>query len=158
MPHSNAELIARFYDALARRDAAAMAACYHPQATFSDPVFPDLDHDAAVAMWTMLCSRGSGVGVEASGIQADDRQGRAHLRASYLFSATGRRVVNEIDSTFTFRDGLIARQEDRFDLRRWIAQAFGPVGAAIGWLPPVQGALRRRFAATLSAWRAKHGM
>ncbi len=35
-------LIARFYDALGRRDAAAMAACYAPDATFTDPVFGTL--------------------------------------------------------------------------------------------------------------------
>ena len=41
--HPNAVLIGRFYDALGRRDASEMVACYAPDATFSDPVFPELD-------------------------------------------------------------------------------------------------------------------
>jgi len=57
-PHPNAVLIERFYDALGRRDAEAMIACYAPQATFSDPVFRDLDAAGAAAMWRMLCARG----------------------------------------------------------------------------------------------------
>jgi hypothetical protein len=40
-------LIAGFYAALGRRDAAPMIACYHADATFSDPVFPDLDRARA---------------------------------------------------------------------------------------------------------------
>ena len=39
-PHPNAVLIGRFYDALGRRDASEMVACYASDATFSDPVFP----------------------------------------------------------------------------------------------------------------------
>ncbi|MFT4048815.1 MAG: nuclear transport factor 2 family protein [Solirubrobacterales bacterium] len=38
----NAKLIERFYAAFASRDGETMAACYAPDATFSDPVFPDL--------------------------------------------------------------------------------------------------------------------
>ena len=40
--HPNAALIDRFYQAFARRDAATMAACYHADVVFSDPVFPEL--------------------------------------------------------------------------------------------------------------------
>ena len=47
-------LIRRFYDAFAALDGAAMAACYHPQASFSDPVFPDLRGAEPGAMWRML--------------------------------------------------------------------------------------------------------
>jgi ketosteroid isomerase-like protein len=45
--HANAELIARFYDAFARRDAEAMAGCYHADIEFSDPVFTELRGDRA---------------------------------------------------------------------------------------------------------------
>ena len=40
--HPNAELLTGFYNAFAERDGAAMASAYHPDAQFSDPVFPDL--------------------------------------------------------------------------------------------------------------------
>src|SRR6478672_11208014 len=42
MPEDNADLIRRFYSAFAARDADTMAACYAPDARFSDPVFTDL--------------------------------------------------------------------------------------------------------------------
>ena len=58
------------------------------------------------------------------------RAGRAHWDATYTYSATGRRVDNRIDATFAFRDGLIVRHDDRFDLWRWARQALGVQGRA----------------------------
>jgi ketosteroid isomerase-like protein len=156
-PHPNAAMIARFYDALARRDAATMIACYAPDATFSDPVFQALDAAGVAAMWQMLCARGKDLQVVASDIEADAETGRAHWVATYTFSATGRRVENRIDARFTFRDGRIVRHEDRFDLRRWLRQALGFKGALLGWLPPVQRATRVQAAKALADWRARHG-
>jgi ketosteroid isomerase-like protein len=155
-PHPNAALIARFYEALGRRDAATMVACYAPDATFSDPVFPALDAAGVAAMWQMLCARGRDLAVAASDIAADAETGRAHWVATYTFSATGRRVVNRIDARFTFRDGRIVRHEDRFDLRGWLTQALGFTGALLGWLPAVQNASRARAAKALGEWRAGH--
>jgi hypothetical protein len=117
-----------------------MIACYAPDATFSDPVFPALDAAGVAAMWQMLCARGKDLAVVASDIDADAKTGRARWVATYTFSATGRRVENSIDARFTFRDGRIVRHEDRFDLRRWLRQALGWKGALLGWLPPVQRA------------------
>ena len=154
-PHPNAAMIARFYDALARHDAATMIACYAPDATFSDPVFPALDAEGVAAMWQMLCARGKDLEVVASDIDADAGAGRAHWVATYTFSATGRRVENRIDARFTFRDGRIVRHEDRFDLRRWLRQALGWKGALLGWLPAVQRATRSQAAKALADWRAR---
>ena len=39
--HPNAELIQRFYTAFQKKDGAALASFYHPEAQFSDPVFQD---------------------------------------------------------------------------------------------------------------------
>jgi ketosteroid isomerase-like protein len=152
-PHPNAALIERFYDALGRRDAATMIACYAPDATFSDPVFGSLDAAGVAAMWQMLCARGKDLAVVASDIAADAETGRAHWVATYTFSATGRRVVNRIDAKFTFRGGRIVRHEDRFDLREWLRQALGWKGALLGGLPAVQNAARVRAAKALAEWR-----
>ena len=154
--HPNTALIGRLYDALNRHDAAKMIACYAPDATFSDPVFPDLDAAGLAAMWRMLCARGKDLEVVASDIVADANTGRAHWVATYTYSATGRRVENRIDALFRFRDGLIARHEDRFDLWRWLRQALGVKGALLGWLPPVQGAMRTQAAKALASWRETH--
>jgi ketosteroid isomerase-like protein len=153
--HPQAALIERFYAALGRRDAAAMVACYHAEAEFSDPVFPRLDRAGVAAMWEMLCARGKDLAVEVSEVHADDRTGRAHWVATYTFSATGRPVVNRIDARFVFRDGLIREHEDRFDLYRWTRQALGWKGLLLGWMPAVQGKLRSQAGQALDAWRAR---
>jgi ketosteroid isomerase-like protein len=154
--HPNAALIERFYAALSRRDAAAMIACYADEATFSDPAFPSLDAKGVSAMWRMLCARGKDLAVTASGIDADASGGRARWVATYTYSATGRRVENRIDASFAFRDGLIVRHEDHFDLWRWLRQALGIKGALLGWLPPVQHAMQAQAAKALADWRAKN--
>jgi ketosteroid isomerase-like protein len=155
--HANARLIHDFYEAFAARQADRMAACYAPDVTFSDPVFPLLRGDEARAMWRMLCERGRDLRVAASGVEADDQRGRAHWEADYTFSGTGRQVRNRIEATFTFRDGRITRHRDDFDLWRWMGMALGPRGRLLGWLPPVQGALRRRADAGLRDFIGRRG-
>jgi ketosteroid isomerase-like protein len=156
--HANARLIGRFYDSFARRDPEGMIACYHPEVTFSDPAFPNLDARHARAMWRMLVERGRDLEVRASGIEADDAQGRAHWDATYTFSATGRKVTNSIDAAFAFRDGLIVTHRDRFDLWRWAGMALGAKGRLLGWTPLVQNAIRAQAAKGLASYISKHGV
>lgn len=155
MTHPHALLIARFYEAFQRRDAATMAACYHRDVHFSDPVFPDLRGPQAGAMWAMLCARGTDLRVEPSGIRADDARGAAHWDARYTFSGSGRKVHNAIDATFEFRDGLIVRHIDRFDFWRWARQALGPTGLLLGWTPFLRGKVRAQAARSLAGWIAR---
>jgi ketosteroid isomerase-like protein len=156
--HPNARLIAEFYGSFARRDAGGMLACYHPEVTFSDPVFPNLDAARARAMWRMLVERGRDLEVRASDIEADDARGRAHWDATYTFSATGRKVENRIDAEFEFRDALIVQHRDRFDLWRWAGMALGTKGRLLGWTPFVQNAIRAQAAKGLTAYMTKHGL
>ncbi len=153
---ANAALIKRFYAALNARDAKSMIACYAPNVRFKDPAFGELDAAGVTAMWRMLCARGGDLRVAASNIGADAAAGHAHWDATYTFSATGRRVVNHIDAVFEFRNGRIARHEDRFDLYRWARQALGLKGLLLGWLPPVQKAIRGQAAKALASWRAEN--
>lgn len=108
-------------------------------------------------MWRMLTERASDLRIEASAIEADDTSGKAHWDAFYTFSQTGQKVHNRIDATFAFRNGKIARHTDRFDLRAWAAQALGLKGKLLGWLPPVQNAIRANADKGLRAYIAKHG-
>lgn len=153
--HPNAALIERFYAALSARDAAAMESCYAEGARFSDPVFQSLDAAGVramwVTMWAMLCARATDLTVEVSDIVADDARGSARWVATYTFSKTGRRVRNVIEARFEFRDGLIFRHADRFDLWRWSGMALGLKGWLLGWTPLVQNAIRRE------AMRGLHG-
>ncbi len=138
---ANEALINRFYEAFARTDGDAMAACYTADAHFHDPVFQDLHGDEVGSMWRMLCERATDLEVEHSKVHADDEQGSAHWDASYTFS-TGRHVLNRIDASFVFQDGLISEHRDRFDLYAWARQAIGPVGVLLGWTPMIQGRIR----------------
>jgi ketosteroid isomerase-like protein len=151
----NAQTIRDVYAAFTRRDAAGMVRHYAPDVHFSDPVFPDLHGDHARAMWAMLCERGRDLRVEASAIQAEGDRGSAHWEATYTFSPTKRKVVNRIDASFEFRDGLIVRHVDRFDLWRWTRMALGPAGVVLGWTSLIQGRVRREAARGLEAWVAR---
>ncbi|HEX3124886.1 MAG TPA: nuclear transport factor 2 family protein, partial [Rhodanobacteraceae bacterium] len=72
----NRALIERFYRAFQQRDGAAMAACYHTNARFRDPVF-DLEGARVGAMWKMLTSRGADLRVEFANVSADSAGGSA---------------------------------------------------------------------------------
>lgn len=149
---SHAALIERLYAALGRRDGETMAACYAPDARFSDPAFGELRGPDIGRMWRMLAARGEGLEVELREHDADESSGRAHWIARYPFAATGRLVVNDIQAQFRFSDGLIAEHDDRFDLRRWAAQALGPSGRVLGYTPLLRPAVRRMARKQLAAF------
>lgn len=150
--HPHAELITRFYTAFASRDAEAMAACYHPDCMFMDPVFGRLNHDEVCAMWRMLVERGKDLAVTFGEVEADDGSGGAHWEAAYTFSKTGRKVRNKIDAQFGFLDGLILAHRDRFDFYAWTRQALGMPGALLGWSPLIQNKVRREARKSLDAY------
>jgi len=153
----NESLIERFYDAFSQRDGAAMAACYAPDASFSDPVFPDLQGTEPGAMWRMLTSQATDLRVELLDHEADGDRGSARWRAHYTFSQTGRPVVNDVRASFRFAGGLIAEHRDDFDFYRWARQALGPAGVLLGWTPLVRSAVRRRARAGLEEFLAREG-
>ncbi len=147
--HPNEELITNFYSAFAAGDHVAMGASYSDEATFSDPVFPNLSADEARAMWRMFTTSGNEISLSYSGIQADDRSGSARWAAIYRFPKTGRTVHNKIEAAFLFRDGKIIRHRDEFDLYAWTRMALGPVGTLLGWTPFVKGQVRNQAATQL---------
>ncbi|MEO0556987.1 MAG: nuclear transport factor 2 family protein [Bacteroidota bacterium] len=155
MSHPHADLITRFYEAFAQRDAKAMRACYHPEVHFQDEAF-DLRGARAGAMWHMLCHRGKDLELTFSNVQANDTSGSAHWAADYTFSQTGRKVHNEIDAAFTFRDGLLYTHRDRFDFRRWSRQALGAPGLLLGWTPWLKAKVAAEAAKSLDAYVKKH--
>lgn len=142
--HPNAALIRDFYTRFGRRDAEGMVALYADDVVFSDPVFPELRGEQARNMWRMLCARGKDLRIDLGAFDADDQRGTARWDAYYTFSATGRRVCNQVAATFEFKDGRIARHTDVFDFWRWSRQALGPAGLALGW----SGFLLRKVQAT----------
>ncbi len=148
----NAEIIERFYRAFQQRDADSMAACYHDDIVFSDPVFGELRGSDAGDMWRMLCERGKDLSIEYRDVSADAESGSAHWEAHYTFSATGRQVHNKIDATFEFRDGLISRHRDVFSFWSWSSQALGPAGALLGWTPFIRKKVSAQALGSLAAF------
>jgi len=154
--HPNEKLIETFYKAFQSSDAAGMAACYHPDVEFSDPVFPSLKGKRACAMWALLNQRKADPNDRTYGsIQADDKRGKAHWEAKYKFPANGRPVHNKIDAEFEFEDAKIRRHTDRFDFWGWSRQAIGPAGILLGW-GPLKGPVRKTVAKTLEEFIEKH--
>jgi len=153
---SNTNLITTFYDAFERRDHAGMNACYHPDIHFSDPVFTDLYGDEVKAMWHMLCKRGAGLDVTFRDVHADGNTGRAHWEARYTLSKEGNEIHNVVEASFEFRDGLIIRHRDDFDLWRWTRMALGSTGTLLGWSPPIQNKVRAMAMAGLDRFMEEH--
>jgi ketosteroid isomerase-like protein len=151
---ANAALIDSFYQAFARRDHADMARCYAPDARFSDPAFGELHGDEVTAMWRMLCERGEDLEIHVRDVEASGDRGSAHWDADYTFSTTGRKVHNEIDASFRFRDGLIGEHDDSFSLWRWSRQALGPIGLVLGWSPIVRSKVNGQARENLRAFMA----
>jgi ketosteroid isomerase-like protein len=154
MPHPNDELIERFYAAFAELDGDTMAACYAPGARFSDPVFPDLRGEQPGQMWRMLTAQARELRVELLEHDAGADAGHARWRAHYVFSQTGRPVVNDVRATFRFADGLIADHRDDFSFHRWSRQALGLPGLLLGWTPLLRAQVRKRAAASLERFAA----
>jgi ketosteroid isomerase-like protein len=154
MAHPHAELIERFYEAFGRREGDAMAACYAPDATFSDPVFPGLKGEEPGAMWRMLTARATDLEVDLVEHEAGDENGSARWLASYTFTQTGRHVDNDVRATFRFDDGLITDHRDEFGFHRWARQALGPTGLLLGWTPLLRTGVRRRARASLDDFMA----
>ena len=142
-PAANLETIKRFYTAFAQLDAATMATCYADDVSFQDEAFTLNGKTETVGMWTMLCSATAGNPrskaawhLDFSGVKADASSGQAHWDATYLFSKTGRMVLNKIDAQFSFNEaGLIVKHHDSFNFWTWSRQALGAPGLLLGWTP-----------------------
>jgi ketosteroid isomerase-like protein len=150
----NDELIQRFYAAFDRGDGDEMAACYTADATFSDPVFPDLHGEEVGGMWRMLTGRSTDLEVELREHSAEGDAGSARWIATYTFGRTGNHVVNDVRATFRFEGGLIAEHRDEFDFWKWSRQAMGTMGTLLGWGPILRNAVRRRAGADLREFLA----
>jgi ketosteroid isomerase-like protein len=154
--HPNAAAIERFYRAFDAKDATTMNELYAGDVVFSDPAFGELRGDEVRAMWTMLTRQAEDLSVRASGVTADDESGTARWRAEYTFTATGRKVVNEIDATFRFGpDGKVVEHRDRFSFWRWSRQALGPSALLLGSNPLGHAVVTKRARGRLDAFMGK---
>ena len=150
----NEQLIEEFYAALASGHANTMASCYHEDIVFEDPVFGVLKGKAVSDMWKMLIERSKGnLKIEFSNVVADSHSGTARWIATYHFSKTNREVVNKIWASFEFKDGLIIKHTDHFNLWTWSQQAFGFQGFLLGWTDFMKGKIREQAHLSLKKYQ-----
>jgi len=130
---SEASVAKRFYGALVAKDWASAGALYADDAVFSDEVFVNLNAMQVRAMWQMLLTRGKDLKIDYEVLAETGTEAHARWVATYTFSQTGRKVVNDITAVMQLRDGKIVRHTDAFDFYRWARQALGPAGVLLGW-------------------------
>jgi limonene-1,2-epoxide hydrolase len=150
------ELIEHFYHSLKNKDAEGMISCYHDDVVFTDPAFGTLKATDAKNMWRMLMLKGKSLEIDYSNIAADADSGTAHWTATYIFSKTNRKVVNNIVGTFEFKDGKIIRHTDTFDLRIWAKQAFGSKSNLFFFLGMLKPYIQRKSKEALHAFSQKN--
>ncbi len=152
----NQQIIEEFYAGFASHNAETMASCYHPDVVFHDPAFGTLHAQDAIDMWHMLIERSKGnLEIAFSDVRASESEGSAKWTATYVFSKTGRTIVNEINADFAFKDGLIFRHNDHFDFWKWSAQALGMPGLLLGWTGFLKQKVRRQAIASLRAYQSR---
>jgi len=149
-------LIEKFYRSFQRKDWETMQLCYHPEATFYDPVFQALAYREVKAMWHMLVLAGKDLSVTFNSVEATERRGSCHWEATYSFSRTGKKVHNIIAASFHFKEGKIVRHDDAFDLWRWSGMALGLSGKLLGWSPMIRTKIRATARKSLSKFLLDH--
>jgi ketosteroid isomerase-like protein len=148
--NTNEQLIFKFYTAFANADVKTMCECYHPNVQFQDPAFGALKGNDVCKMWNMLIEKSKGnIKIEFSDIKADDFSGTANWIATYNFSKTDRKVINVIHAQFQFKDNLILKHTDNFDIWKWSKQALGFKGLLLGWTGFMQNQIQKQALASL---------
>lgn len=142
-PNPITDAITAFYSAFQRKDWAAMAAMYHPEAQFQDGAFQLTSGKEVGAMWEMLIKSGKDLEITFSDVRGGGHSGSARWDAWYNFSKTGRKVHNIIRAEIEFKDGLIYRHRDHFNFWRWSRQALGLSGWLLGWSNFLQNKVRQ---------------
>lgn len=152
----NEQLIFKFYTAFAKADTKTMCECYHTNIQFQDPAFGILKDNDVCKMWNMLIDKSKGnIKIEFLDVKADDYSGTAKWIATYNFSKTNRKVVNVIYAQFQFKDNLIIRHTDNFDLWKWSKQALGFKGLLLGWTGFMQKQIQKQALFSLKNYKQK---
>lgn len=152
---ANEEIIHKLYTAFSKKDGATMAALYHKDAVFSDPVFPELRGEQIGAMWSMLCLQAATLEIDFSDVQADDQSGQVRWEAKYDFGKPPRKVQNKIRAHFEFVDGQIIKHTDHFSFWKWSRMALGPLGLLLGWNSKVRKKIQHQALSNLEKFILK---
>jgi ketosteroid isomerase-like protein len=147
----NKQLIEKFYQSFAAKDAEGMVSCYADDIQFEDPAFGPLKGNDAKKMWRMLL-KNPDIKVTFGNVKADDKTGSVDWVAVYTFSRTGRKVTNRVSATFEFRDGKISKHTDHFNIWKWAGQAMGLKGYLLGWTPLMRNGIQKQAVSLLTKY------
>ena len=153
---TNKQTIEIFYTAFQNLDYKTMNSCYSPDIIFSDPVFGLLKGDEVRAMWEMLCTNARDLSLSFSDIESiDEEYYTCRWTASYTFSKTGKKVVNNIKAFLRLKNGVIIEHSDAFRLSTWIGQALGLKGVMLGWTGFMKRAVQKNARSNLKKFMEK---
>ena len=152
----NKERINKFYTAFQKKDYKTMQDCYANNATFSDPVFENLNAAEVRAMWQMLITRATDLALEFKNVAADETSGSAEWMATYTFTSTGNKVVNKIKANFVFENGKIKEHKDSFGFYKWAKQALGFKGLLLGWTSFLHNKVKQQARNNLIKFMSKY--
>lgn len=157
--NDNKQVIERFYSAFQKLDYKTMQDCYSEDIIFSDPVFLVLKGDEAKSMWEMLCKNAKEFSLTFSDIELlDEEYATCKWVATYTFSKTGNRVINNIKAFMKLKDGKIIEHSDAFRLSTWIGQALGWKGKLFGWTGFMKRGVQRNARLNLKKFIEKKAM
>lgn len=152
----NEQIIEEFYSGFAAANSDTMNSCYHPEVVFQDPVFGVLQSQDVRDMWEMLIAKSGGnIAIKFSNVVSVGNTGTTNWTADYVFSSTNRKVHNVVQAQFEFKDGLIYRHVDFFDLYAWSKQAMGVKGTLLGWTPFFKRKIQQTAVQSLRSFQRK---
>lgn len=153
---ANSIVVETFYKAFQSRDYNKMNAQYATDIVFSDPVFMVLHGDDVRDMWEMLCRNAKDFSLTFSEVtELDEEYVTCRWTASYTFSKTGKKVVNNVKAYMKLRDGKITEHSDAFRLSTWIGQAIGWKGVMFGWTGFMKRAVQKNARKSLAIFQSK---
>ena len=151
----NEELITRFYSSFQKLDAEGMNACYSENPIFNDQVFGVIEGEDVRKMWRMLCKNARDFSLTFGNIQSvDEEYWTCNWTARYTFSASGRKVVNNVKAHMRIQDGKITEHSDLFDIWKWSRQALGLPGVLLGWTGFMKRRIRQKALQRLDTFKA----
>lgn len=152
----NEQTITDFYTALESNNDKVVCKYYHRDIVFRDPVFGRLIGSDVCQMWKMLMYKSNGnLKVELTEVKADNYTGKALWKATYHFGKNNNKVENIIQSEFRFKDGLIIKHTDDFDIWKWSKQALGIPGVLLGWTGYMHKKIQEKALLALKKFKVK---
>jgi len=153
---TNKELIEKFYSAFQRLDYTSMQECYSSTTLFNDPVFGLLQNGDPQIMWEMLCKRVKNFSLSFNDIDIIDEEfATCSWTANYLFSASGKTVVNKVKAYLRIKDGFIIEHTDHFNFYNWSKQALGIKGFLLGWTHFFAKKIRKQALLSLEKYKTQ---